>query len=84
MVAIINYGGRVTDDRDNRLIESILNDFIKPEIFEPDYKSLFALPESYELDSMCNLIHNMPVDDVPEYFGLHINSQIMYKQMQTK
>lgn len=36
--AEINYGGRVTDDKDVRLIKSILKKFITGDIFKPDYK----------------------------------------------
>lgn len=32
--AEVNYGGRVTDDKDIRLIKSILSRFINPEIME--------------------------------------------------
>lgn len=33
--AEVNYGGRVTDDKDIRLIKSILRRFINPEILVP-------------------------------------------------
>lgn len=36
--AEINYGGRVTDDKDVRLIKTILKKYISPDIFKGDYK----------------------------------------------
>ena len=33
----VNYGGRVTDDKDIRLIKSILERFINPDILEVGY-----------------------------------------------
>lgn len=40
--AEINYGGRVTDDKDKRLISTILRTYIRPEILEDG----FAFSES--------------------------------------
>jgi dynein heavy chain len=36
--AEINYGGRVTDDKDSRLIITILRNYINPGILEDGYK----------------------------------------------
>lgn len=38
MVAEANYGGRVTDPKDRRLIKIILRDFYTPDILEDEYK----------------------------------------------
>ena len=38
MVAQANYGGRVTDPQDRKLIQVILKDFYTPKILENDYK----------------------------------------------
>ena len=38
MVAEANYGGRVTDAQDRRLIGCILLDYYTPKILEADYK----------------------------------------------
>lgn len=38
MVAEANYGGRVTDGKDRRLINVILRDFYTPKILEDGYK----------------------------------------------
>ncbi len=36
--AEINYGGRVTDDKDVRLIKTILKKYITDDVFKSDYK----------------------------------------------
>ena len=38
MVAEANYGGRVTDPKDRRLISIILNDYYTPLILDDEYK----------------------------------------------
>jgi dynein heavy chain len=43
MVAEANYGGRVTDPKDRRLIKIILRDFYTPKILEEDYKVIFLI-----------------------------------------
>ena len=38
MVSEINYGGRVTDDKDVRLIKNILKIFMTNKVMDEDYK----------------------------------------------
>ena len=38
MVAEANYGGRVTDDKDRKLIVIILKNFYKYEVLDDNYK----------------------------------------------
>lgn len=38
MVAEANYGGRVTDPKDRRLIKILLRDFYTPQILDSNYK----------------------------------------------
>lgn len=41
-----NYGGRVTDDRDRRCLNTILKDFYNPDvIFDPNYSFVDIGPE---------------------------------------
>ena len=84
MTAVINYGGRISDQFDNRLIDAMLKDFIKPEIFENKFESVMPYPEIYDLNSLIKYVKELPAEDKPEYFGLHINAQILYKQQLTK
>ena len=46
--AEINYGGRVTDDKDVRLIKTILETYISPETLEDGHKfSVSGIYNSY-------------------------------------
>lgn len=38
LVTEINYGGRVTDDKDRRLMSNLINSFLGPEVLDPNYK----------------------------------------------
>ena len=80
MIAEANYGGRVTDPADRRLINIIFRNLCNPEILKLDFK-IFGLKD-YEIpvDGMyeehLNLISTIPDIDVPAVFGLHDNADI--------
>ena len=38
LVTEINYGGRVTDDKDRRLINNLVSSFVGPQVLDPGYK----------------------------------------------
>ena len=38
LVTEINYGGRVTDDKDRRLINNLVTGFVGPQVLDPGYK----------------------------------------------
>ena len=38
LVTEINYGGRVTDDKDRRLINNLVTGFVGPQVLDPAYK----------------------------------------------
>ncbi|KAI8926816.1 dnah1 protein [Entophlyctis helioformis] len=86
-VGEINYGGRVTDDWDRRLIMNILEDFYTPKVLEDGYqfsssdiyKSIPA--ESY--NAYRSYIKSMPIDENTEIFSMHDNANITFAQKQT-
>lgn len=60
IVAAINYGGRVTDDKDIRLINTILKKYINEKLFEEGYKfstsGEYYAPPPGDRDSYLNYI----------------------------
>lgn len=76
----INYGGRVTDDKDVRLITTILRTYIRKEALIDNYAfsksgTYFSPPSGLQADYM-NYIESLPLNPAPEVFGLHENADI--------
>ncbi|KFO19799.1 Dynein heavy chain 7, axonemal [Fukomys damarensis] len=84
-----NYGGRVTDDWDRRLLLTMLADFYNIHIIEnPHYKfspsgNYFAPPKGTYEDYI-EFIKKLPFSQDPEIFGLHENVDISKDLQQTK
>ncbi|KAI7794029.1 dynein axonemal heavy chain 12 [Triplophysa rosa] len=84
-----NYGGRVTDDWDRRLLMTILADFYNKDIIEnPRYSfspsgNYYAPPKSIYEDYV-EFIKNLPSTQHPEVFGMHENVDISKDLQQTK
>uniref|UniRef100_A0A8C9T0G9 Dynein axonemal heavy chain 1 n=1 Tax=Scleropages formosus TaxID=113540 RepID=A0A8C9T0G9_SCLFO len=73
----INYGGRVTDDWDRRCIMNVLEDF---------YCSAFNVTfviVLFRLQGYLDYIRCLPINDMPEIFGLHDNANISFAQNET-
>jgi dynein heavy chain, axonemal len=86
--AIINYGGRVTDDKDERLINTILEVYINPNILEDTYKfsesGKYFAPPNGDLEDYIDYIKTLPLKPNPEVFGLHENAEITTAQNETR
>ncbi|XP_046502836.1 dynein axonemal heavy chain 12 isoform X9 [Equus quagga] len=84
-----NYGGRVTDDWDRRLLLTMLADFYNSHVIEsPHYKfspsgNYFAPPKG-TYDEYIEFIKKLPFTQHPEIFGLHENVDISKDLQQTK
>uniref|UniRef100_A0A3B3UAK3 Dynein axonemal heavy chain 12 n=1 Tax=Poecilia latipinna TaxID=48699 RepID=A0A3B3UAK3_9TELE len=85
-----NYGGRVTDDWDRRLLLTILADFYNKDIIETFRYSFspsgeyFAPPKSSYDDYVLFIKQNLPFSQNPEVFGMHENVDISKDLQQTK
>jgi dynein heavy chain len=81
MVAEANYGGRVTDTWDRRLINTILNDFYTPKALGAKYSLTrggeYVIPlETYIEDYINYIKEKLSAEDLTEVFGLHPNANM--------
>ncbi|KAG8128294.1 hypothetical protein E2320_015160, partial [Naja naja] len=84
----INYGGRVTDDWDRRCIMNILEDFYNPSVLNSEFSYSESgiykqINTSYDLNGYIQYIKTLPLNDMPEIFGLHDNANITFAQNET-
>nr|XP_034175500.1 dynein heavy chain 12, axonemal isoform X3 [Osmia lignaria] len=77
-----NYGGRVTDDRDRRCLNTILQDFYNQDVITDANYSFadtgpeYALPKRHEYEDYIKQIQGIPLNPPPEALGLHMNAGI--------
>ncbi|XP_054732574.1 dynein axonemal heavy chain 3-like [Anastrepha obliqua] len=83
-----NYGGRVTDDKDRRLILSLLNMIYNPTTIEMDNYPLsqtgtYRVPLSPTRLNAIEYISTFALSPHPEVFGLHENADINRNNKET-
>ncbi|XP_011505655.1 PREDICTED: dynein heavy chain 12, axonemal-like [Ceratosolen solmsi marchali] len=77
-----NYGGRVTDERDRRCLNTILDDFYNPNVIKnPKYtfainEPKYSLPKKYDYVDYIKQIEMIPTHPPPELLGLNMNAGI--------
>lgn len=85
LIGVINYGGRVTDDKDSKLISAILtkylNDLVLDDLYKFDEQGIYYPPVMNKNIHTCikkvnDYFETLPLDDNPDVFGLHCNANI--------
>jgi len=75
-----NYGGRVTDTHDRRTINFILTDFYCEDILKDAYRfsssGVYYAPQYQTLNGYVEYIRSLPINQMPEAFGLHANANL--------
>jgi dynein heavy chain len=88
IIAEVNYGGRVTDDKDVRLISSLLKGYFCPEMFKPEFRfaglAEYYPPAEGSLEETQKYVKGLPMDEDPRVFGLHPNALITAQQDQAR
>jgi len=85
--AEVNYGGRVTDDKDGRLIRTILETYIcegtKNDGYTYSDSGIYKVIPPGDKEDYLEYIKSLPLNPMPEAFGLHSNAQITTSQIET-
>ncbi|KAJ9522811.1 hypothetical protein QJQ45_019799, partial [Haematococcus lacustris] len=84
----INYGGRVTDDNDRRLLMCILGQYYQPAVLSDGYQftasGRYSSPPPRDLASYLAHIKALPLTDEPEVFGLNANAAIAFNLQESR
>lgn len=83
-----NYGGRVTDDKDRRLLVAILSIFYNRDTVEDsEYRfspsGLYYAPKEGPYQHYIDYIRSLPLTPSPEVFGLNDNADITKDNQET-
>ncbi|XP_060809519.1 dynein axonemal heavy chain 5 [Amyelois transitella] len=81
MLGEVQYGGRVTDDFDKRLLTTFTNVWFCDVLLRPGFEFYkgYKVPTTRNLQGYVDYINQLPLTDTPEVFGLHGNADITYQ-----
>ncbi|XP_050297987.1 dynein axonemal heavy chain 3 [Anthonomus grandis grandis] len=84
-----NYGGRVTDDKDRRLLNSLLSIFYVPQTVKTPFYPFspsgnYYVPKDTSYEGIISYIKSLPINPEPEVFGLHENADITKDNQETQ
>merc|ERR1711988_1602405 len=88
LVGHINYGGRITDDWDRRMVMTVLMSIVNPGIMSDDFAlapgEAYTSPVAGSLSDYREVIKGLPINPHPNVFGLHENADIACAQAETQ
>lgn len=90
VIGHINYGGRVTDDKDRRAILAVLEKYVSPPLLDPGYEfsssGLYKCPPNSDtatVEEFMDFVKGFPLAELPEVFGMHDNANISFMQQES-
>ncbi|CAK9112546.1 Dynein axonemal heavy chain 1 (Axonemal beta dynein heavy chain 1) (Ciliary dynein heavy chain 1) (Heat shock regulated protein 1) (HSRF-1) (hDHC7) [Durusdinium trenchii] len=83
-----NYGGRVTEAQDRRLLMTLLLDYYNPEVLKPGHSLCvehpeFTVPPAASLEDTLEMIRQTPIVTPPGIYGFHTNANLTREQNET-
>ncbi|KAG7229074.1 hypothetical protein INR49_013193 [Caranx melampygus] len=81
MLAEVQYGGRVTDDYDKRLLKCFARVWFSKKMFDPSFcfYTDYKIPVCKTVVEYMEYIESLPAVDSPQALGLHPNADITYQ-----
>lgn len=81
MIGEVQYGGRVTDDFDKRLLTTFTSVWFCEPLLSNSFEFYkgYKVPGTKSLQGFIDYINSLPAYDTPEVFGLHSNADITYQ-----
>lgn len=81
MIGEVQYGGRVTDDFDKRLLTTFTSVWFCEQLLSNSFEFYkgYRVPSTKSLQGFIDYINSLPAYDTPEVFGLHSNADITYQ-----
>lgn len=89
MLGEVQYGGRVTDDYDKRLLNTLSKVYFNDKMFQEDFSFAAGSP-AYKImrfktqEEYIEALGNMEPVDLPQVYGLHSNADITYQTNTTQ
>uniref|UniRef100_A0A383W453 AAA+ ATPase domain-containing protein n=1 Tax=Tetradesmus obliquus TaxID=3088 RepID=A0A383W453_TETOB len=92
MISCIQYGGRITDDFDQLLMDTYAEKYFHQGVLQPgmelyrDDRSGFSyrVPDSTEVDAFRAAVEGLPGQESPEIYGLHPNADVTFRTLQVQ
>lgn len=83
MVSKIQYGGRITDDFDQLLMDTFADKFFNQGVLVKGYELYpgYRVPDSADIAVTRAEIEKLPATDSPETFGMHPNADLTYRTL---